>query len=163
MPFYDLQFAATSSGTGGTEVTHMAAKQTAGNETLSIMGMYAAGRFGNAGGNILRLKTNTAGGTVYSGGTAQTPTPKNPRAQAAQSTWANGGTTITAGTTLVIRAIAGFASTGGQGGMVPIVPGDAVKLLGSSTPNPVDAEWTSICSQASVTFDMAVEALEGSD
>ncbi len=124
------------------------------------MNMYAAARFGNAGGCILRVKDNT--GTVFSGGTAQTPRAKNLRAApAAQSTWVDDTTTITVGTTLLIRAMAGFAATGGQGGLVPLVPGDAIQMMPNTT-NPVDIEFTSIASQASVTFDMSFDILEGS-
>lgn len=163
MPWYDIKRPTVSNGSGGTETTHMAGKTIANQETVSVMNMYAAARFGNAGGCILRMKTNTTGGTVFSGGTAQIPTPKNPRSAAAQSTWVDDTSVITAGTTLLIRGMAGFAATGGQGGLVPLVPGDAVKVLPGAPGNPVDVEWTSICSQASVTFDMSADILEGSD
>jgi len=163
MPFYDLKRSTTTNGSGGTETTHMAGKTIANQETVSLMNMYAAARFGNAGGCILRMKTNTTGGTVFSGGTAQTPTAKNPRAPAAQSTWVDDTTTINVGTTLLIRGMAGFAATGGQGGLVPLVPGDAVQMLPGAPGNPVDVEFTSIASQASVTFDMSFDIVEGSN
>jgi len=164
MPWYDLKRPTVTNAVLGTETTHMAGKAIAPSETVSLMNMYAAARFGNAGGCILRAKTNTTGGVVFSGGTAQVPTPKNPRAAAAQSTWVDDTSAITAGTTLLQRAMAGFAATGGQGGLVPLVPGDAIKMLaGAAASNPVDIELTSIASQASVNFDWSTDILEGSD
>lgn len=164
MPWYDLKRSTVTNAAAGSESTHMAGKALAPCETVSVMNMYAAARMGNAGGNILRLKTNTAGGTVFSGGTAQVPTPKNPRMPAAQSTWVDDTSAITIGTTLLLRGMAGFAATGGQGGLVPLVPGDAVKMVaGAAASNPVDIELTSIASQVSVNFDMSLDILEGSD
>jgi hypothetical protein len=159
MPFYDLNRATTSNGSAGTETTHMWGKTVANQETVSIMSAYASGRFGTAGGSILRIKANT--GTVASGGTAQTPQPKNSRLPAAASTWFNDATTITAGTTLLVRMSVGFAQTGGQGGFVPVVAGDALQMMANSV-NPVDVELTSIASAASVTFDLTLGILEGS-
>lgn len=164
MPFfYDLPSRTpyTSNGTAGTESTHVAAKQTAGNETLGIYGVYAASRFLTAGGGQIHVKTNTAGGTVYSGGTSMTPTAKNPREPAAQSTWVNDTSAITPGTTLVVRLSVGFAQTGGMGGYVPIVPTAAIQIVGASTPNPVDIEWTSDMASNSVTFDLSIDIGEG--
>src|SRR5260370_41550293 len=91
----------------------------------------------------LFTKTNTAGGTVFSGGTAQTPTPKEPRAPVAQSTWVNGGTAITSGTTRLVRNAVGMAQTGGTGGLQPITPQAALQGEGGTTPNPGGIEWLS--------------------
>lgn len=160
MPFfYDLNKATTTNSSAGSESTHMWAKTAANQETLGIYGLYAASRFGTAGGSQLRLKTNT--GTTASGGTAQTPTAKNLRGNpSAQSTWANDVSAITAGTTLITRLSVGFAQTGGMGGYVPIVPTAAIQMMPNAT-NPVDAEITSDAASNSVTFDLTIDIGEG--
>jgi hypothetical protein len=161
MPFYDLMRPTNTSGTPLTEVTHLAGKSVATAETFTLSGLYACARFGTAGGGTVRIKTNTAGGTVFSGGTATVPTPKNPRSPAAQTTWVNDVTTITPGTTLLERIFAGFAQTGGQGGYVPIVLGAGIVLLSGATPNPVDIELTSLAAGATVPIDTGIEGVEG--
>lgn len=159
MPFYDVKRSTTSNGSGGTETIHLWGTTVANQETVQIVGIYAAARFGTAGGCILRLKDNT--GAVATGGTAQTPRGKNLRAApAAQSVWKDDTTAITAGGTVLVRESVGFAATGGMGGYVPIVPGAAIQMMPNAT-NPVDIEFTSICSQASVNFDMTVDFAEG--
>lgn len=162
MPFYDIVRQTTTNGTTQTESTHLAGKGAATAETLTLMGMYAGARFGTAGGGALHCKTNTSGGTVFSGGTATTPTTKNVRAPAAQTTWVNDASAITAGTTLLFRAIAGFAQTGGQGGYVPVVFGAGIQVLSGATPNPVDIEFTSQAIGVSVAIDIMLDILEGS-
>jgi hypothetical protein len=156
--FYDLEFGFTVTTA---ETTQMAGKQVAAGSVLGIYGLMMNARSLTAGGASGRTKTNTAGGTVFSGGTAQTPTPKEPRAPAAQSTWVNGGTAITPGTTLLVRNSVGFAQTGGQGGMQPITPQAAVQIEGGTTPNPVDVEFTNLSATAAVVGDMTVEIGEG--
>jgi hypothetical protein len=159
MPFYDVPtYAATTNASAGTETTQMWAHTATSEETVSVTGLYAASRFGTAGGCQLRAKTNT--GTTASGGTGSTPTPRNARLPAAGSTWANGATAITPGATLVVRMSIGFAATGGMGGWIPIVPAAGIQLMPAST-NPVDFELTSLASQASVTHDISVEFQEG--
>lgn len=152
--FYDLEFGFTVTTA---ETTQMAGKNVAAGSVLGIYGLMMNARSLTAGGASARTKTNTAGGTAFSGGTAQTPTPKEPRAPAAQSTWVNAGSAITAGTTLLIRNSVGFAQTGGQGGMQPITPQAAVIVEGGTTPNPVDVEFTNISATASVAGDMTAE------
>lgn len=160
MPFfYDINRATTSNGSANTETSHLWGTTVANQETVSILGIYGASRFATAGGAQLRLKDNT--GTVASGGTATTPTPKNRRGNpAAQSTWKHDGTAITPGATLVTRLTVGMAQTGGMGGYVPIVPNAAVQMMPNAT-NPVDAEITSNCATASVTFDLTLDIGEG--
>jgi hypothetical protein len=161
MPFYDINRATTSNGSANTETSHLWVVTVANQETLSLMGVYAAARFATAGGGQLNTKFNT--GTIASGGTAQTPQPKNLRsAPAAQSTWKNDATAITAGTTLTLKSTVGFAQTGGMGGWVPVVPGDAPQLMPNGA-NPIDMEWTSNMATASVTFNMTVEFMEGTN
>ena len=160
MPFYyDVTRALTTNGSAGTESTHFRVATVANQESARITGIYAASRFGTAGGGQIRLKTNS--GTAASGGTAQTPTPRNSRgAAAAQTTWFNDGTTITAGTTLTTRVTIGFAQTGGMGGWVATEPSAAVQMMPNAT-NPVDAEVTSVASSTSVTLDFTAEFAEG--
>jgi hypothetical protein len=156
--FYDLEFGFTVTTA---ETTQMAGKNVAAGSVLGIYGLMMNARSLTAGGASGRTKTNTAGGTVFSGGTAQTPTTKEPRAPAAQSTWVNAGSAITAGTTLLVRNSVGFAQTGGQGGMQPITPQAAVQIEGGTTPNPVDVEFTNISATAAVVGDMTLEIGEG--
>ena len=158
MPFYDINRTTTSNASAGTETSHLWGKTVANQETVSIMSAYAAGKFGTAGGAALRIKQNS--GTVASGGTAQTPLPKNARLPAAASTWFNDATAITAGTTLLVRMSIGFAQTGGMGGFVPVVPGDALQMMANSL-NPVDVEVTSVASGSSVPFEATLGILEG--
>jgi hypothetical protein len=164
MPFfYDLptRVPYTSNVTAGTESTHIAGKNPAGGETLGLYGFYAASRFLTAGGAQIHAKTNTAGGTAFTGGTAMTPTTKNPRQPAAVSTWVNDASAITPGTTLIVRMSVGFAQTGGMGGYVPIVPTAAIQLTSATPSNPVDIEFTSDAASNSLTFDLSVDIGEG--
>lgn len=160
MPFfYDLNRQTTSNGTANTETTHMWGNTVASQETVGIYGVYGSSRFLTAGGGQLNFKDNS--GTTASGGTTQTPRPKNIRGNpAAQSAWKNDATAITAGTTLTIRETIGFAQTGGMGGYVPIVPTAAVQMMPGTT-NPVDVELTSDMASASVTFGFTIEMGEG--
>lgn len=160
MPFYDLNRAITTNGSANTESTHLWGTTVANQETVNVVGLYAAARFATAGGAQARIKTNT--GTVASGGTTQTAQPKNLRsAPAAQSVWKNDATAITNGATLVTRTTVGFAQTGGQGGWIPLVPQDAFQMMPNAT-NPVDVEITSNAATASVTADLTLEISEGS-
>jgi hypothetical protein len=157
--FYDLNRSTTTNGTTLTESTHLWGKTAANQETTSILGLYVSGRSGTAGGGTLRLKHNT--GTTASGGTGQTPSPKNLRGNpAAQSTWANDASAITAGATLVQRVSIGWAQTGGMGGYVPITPQDAVQMMPNAT-NPIDVEVTSLAVGTSVPIDITLEIGEG--
>lgn len=160
MPFfYDVSRATTSNASANTETTHIAGKTVANQETVSIFGLYGASRFATAGGGQLRLKDNT--GTVFSGGTATTPTPKNRRGNpAAQSTWVNDAAAITPGTTLLTRMTVGFAQTGGMGGYVPPQQQAAVQMMPNTT-NPIDVEVTSNMATASVPFDLTLDIGEG--
>jgi hypothetical protein len=167
MPFYyDLNYSVTTAGTAGSEATYMAGKTVSANqETVSLVGLYLASRFGTAGGAQARIKTLGNGGTAATGGTPQTPFSRNLRASAAgltaQSTWLNGTNTITPGTgTLTTRITVGFAQTGGMGGWVPITPQDAIQMM-PDTLNPVDAELTTLANAATVTCDSTLEIGEG--
>lgn len=160
MPFfYDAQRTTTTNGSANTESTHLAAKAAASQPTLGIFGIMATARSLTAGGGSVRTKTNSNGGTVYSGGTSQTPAKKNTAAPAAQSTWVNDGSAITPGTTLVIRGAVGFAQTGGTGGMQPIMQQAAYQLQCTSASGspPVDIEFLSISATASIAIDITIE------
>jgi hypothetical protein len=160
MPFYyDVTRQATSNGSAGTASTHLWGHTIANQETVGIGLILVAGRFGTAGGAQLRLNTNT--GTTASGGTANTPGQKNIRgAVAAQSVWADDTSAITAGTTLKQRLSIGWAQTGGTGGYQALEPTDKIQLMPNAL-SPVDVEFTSVASSASVTFDLTVEFGEG--
>jgi hypothetical protein len=160
LPFYyDLNRITATAASGGTEASHLAGKTVANQETVGISGLYVSGRGGTAGGATVRLKHNT--GTVFSGGTAQTPAPRNLRgAPAAQSTWVNDATAITAGTTLVQRLSIGFAQTGGMGGWVATEPTAKVQMMPNTT-NPVDVEITSIANGATLPIEITAEFGEG--
>jgi hypothetical protein len=160
MPFfYDLKRSFTTSGSANTEVSELWAKtitQQAGQ--LGIYAIYGSCRFATAGGAQLKYKTNT--GTTASGGTAQTPTKKFDRNPAAESVWADGTTTITAGATLVVRLTVGLAQTGGMGGWQALTPQDAFQFQPNAA-SPVDGEFTTVAATASVTGDITVEIGEG--
>jgi hypothetical protein len=159
MPFmYDVKRAFTSSGTPGTEVTDIVGKTIANQQILAIYSLYLACRFLTAGGHIARMKTCTAAGAT--GGTAQTPAAKNGLNPAAQSTWVDSTTAITAGGTLVTRQSVGGASTGGNGGWQALFPADAVQMQPNNA-NPIDVEFSELGAVASVTGDITVEIGEG--
>jgi hypothetical protein len=125
---------------------------------VNIVGVYAASRFGTAGGAQLRVQTGVNSTNSASLGSAQTPAPRNIRGNpAAVSTWANGGTANSSNTS---RLTVGFAQTGGMGGWIPITPQDGIQLtIGRATP--VDVSFWSQASNASVTYDQTVEFTEG--
>jgi hypothetical protein len=131
----------------------------ANQETVGIYGAYACARFATAGGAVLRVKECTA--TIATGGTAQVPKPKNRRGSvAAQSTWKDDTTAITAGGTTNIRSSVGFANTGGMGGYIPIVPQAAHQMMPNGA-NPIDMEFASAAVITGVNFDLTLEIGEG--
>jgi hypothetical protein len=157
--FYDITRATTSNGTAGTETTHIRGVTIANQETVGLYGAYAASRFLTAGGGQLRVKTCSV--TAATGGTSTTPTPKNIRGSvAAQSTWFNDASAITAGGTTLVRLSVGFAQTGGMGGYVPIVPTAAIQMMPNAA-SPLDLEVTSDMASNSVTFELTLDIGEG--
>jgi hypothetical protein len=160
LPFYyDLNRLTATAASGGTETSHLWGTTVANQETVGISGLYVSGRGGTAGGATIRLKHNT--GTIASGGTAQTPSPRNLRGSvAAQSTWKNDGTAITQGTTLVTRVSIGFAQTGGMGGWVATEPTAKVQMMPNGT-NPIDVEVTSIANGTTLPIELTAEFGEG--
>src|SRR5690348_3059557 len=138
MFYYDLVRSTTSTGS---EATHLWGKTVANQQTVGIAALSVAARGSASGGGQCRLKTNT--GTIASGGTGQTPAPANLRQPAADSVWANDGTTITPGTTLTQRMSVGFAQVGGPGTFVwPEKPARPQMMANGA--NPVDVEVTSV-------------------
>lgn len=158
--YYDLTRATTTNATGNTETTHLWAKTVANQETVSIIGFYPhAYNFGTAGSCSIRAKVNT--GTTASGGTAQTPVASNARyGVAAQSTWANDATAITAGLTLAVKWSTGLAQTGGPGGYVAVTPQAGIQMMPNAV-NPVDVEFTSVAFTGAVPFELQVNFQEG--
>jgi hypothetical protein len=159
--FYDVNRVTATGSVGGTEVTHLAARTIANQETLSVTALYGAARGATAGGGAVRLKANT--GTVMTGGTAQTPQARNLRLGAAlpaQSTWVNDTTVINAGGTLVPRLAFGFAQTGGTGGWQASEMTNRVAMQPNGV-NPVDVEITSIAAGTTLPLELTVEFGEG--
>jgi len=158
MPFYyDTFRSITTSATANTEVTHFRVATVANQETARITGLYVPARFATAGGGQMRIRTNT--GAAASGGTAQTPAPRNMRNPAAQTTFFNDASAITPGGTLTTRLSIGFAQTGGMGGWQAVEPAAAIQLLPGAT-NPVGAEIASIATGTGVPVDMTIEHTE---
>jgi hypothetical protein len=158
VPFYDVG-RLTTGGSGGVEKTHFWAKTVANQETVYITGFYLSVQTSSLGGCQARIKDNS--GTIASGGTAQTPAPRNRRASpAAQSVWANDASAITAGTTLTTRVTVGHAQQGGVGGWVATEAGAKIAMMANGT-NPVDMEFTSQNTNTGVHTDVVVEFTEG--
>lgn len=160
MPFYyDIVRATTTNGTTLTETSHLLATTIANQESVGISAIYVSGRSATAGGGTIRGKTNS--GTAASGGTTQTPSPRNLRGNpAAQSAWKNDATTITPGGTLTTRISIGFGQTGGANGWTALENADKIQMQPNTT-NPIDFEMTSIAVATSVPIDITVEFSEG--
>lgn len=155
MPFYyDINTNYTSNGSAATETDHLRLLTVAEQETCHICGIYAAARFGTAGGAQIRVKTF---GTASSSGSSITPQPRNPNSEAANTT---GYTAPTAGSSPATRLTVGMAQTGGMGGWVALEPSHAFALLANGGAKG-NADFFSICNAATVLFDLSVEINEG--
>lgn len=157
--YYDVARQTTTNASGNTSTTHIAGKTVANQETARITGLFA--RILNSstvGSGVCRLRDNT--GTVFSGGTSTTPSARNRRLTAAQTTFVNDATAITVGTTLLNRAVVGFAQTGGQNGWVAVEPAAAIQL-GANATNPIDVEVDSLTTTGSQAIDIGLEFCEG--
>ena len=158
MPFYfDISRQTATSPTQLTQTPHLFVQTVAQQETVGIGAIFVTARGSGAGGGSLRIHHNM--GTIASGGTAQTPQPKNLGSPAAASVWANDATAITPGATLVQRVAIGFAQTGGMGGWVAPEPSGAFQMKANKS-NPVDLEVSSIAAGSSVPIDITVEFTE---
>ena len=160
MPFYyDVSRITATAASGGTVGNHLTMITAANQETVGISGLYVSGRGGTAGGATIRLNHNT--GTVCSGGTAQTPAPRNLRGSvAAQVAVKNDATAITLGTTLVQRVAIGFAQTGGMGGWVATEPTAKVQMMPNGA-SPIDVEVTSVANGTTLPIELTLEFGEG--
>lgn len=148
--------AITTNGTANTLSTHFRAATVANQMVARIMGLYGAARFGTAGGAVMYL---IRPGTIGSGGTANTPAKRNPNARAADTTWFDDATTITAGATPIQQLSVGVAQTGGQGGWVALEVDHAPAMLPNAGASG-QLEVASKASSVSVTFDATIEFQE---
>src|SRR5262249_32886320 len=114
-----------------------------------IMELAGAARFGTAGGATLRF---VRAGTIGSGGTANTPSKRNPNPLAADTTWFDDTSAITPGATPVTQLYVGVAQTGGHGGWVAIELDAAFALLPNGTANG-NCEIATMANASSVTID----------
>lgn len=157
--YYRVNTAETTNSSAGTQSLHAYAQTVAEQESANIKGVYAAARFGTAGGAQLRVQQNT--GTTASGGTSVTASKDNMRINpTAQTLWRNDASAITAGATLATVLTVGFAQTGGMGGWVALENPAGIQMMANFT-NPVDLEFGSLANAGSVLFDMTVEFSEG--
>jgi hypothetical protein len=159
MPFYyTVVRETTTNGTTQTLSTHLRGVTIANQETVSIVGLYGAGRHGTAGGGYVFLVRPGAAG---SGGTAQTPSESNPNTPAAQSTWTDDTTAITPGATPVTVVIAGIAQTGGQGGWVALEKDMGKKMLPGAVATTSHMEVGSKAVGTSVPIVVSLDFCEG--
>lgn len=164
MPFYyDVKktpgtpgTAHTSNGSANTLSTHFRALTVANQKMARICGVYGSARFGTAGGGSLYV---VRAGTAGSGGTANTPGERMPDIPAADTTWFDDATAITAGATPVSQLTVGVAQTGGQGGWVGLEVDHMIGMKPNGGANG-NLELASKFNAASVTFDATVEFQE---
>jgi hypothetical protein len=161
MPFYyDLNTGLTSSGSAGNSTNALYGYTVGGGiqETVGIVGVYAASRFGSAGGAQIRVQTGTNTTNSSGGGNTATATPRNFRNTASVSQWLYGPTLFNS--TQTPRLTVGFAQTGGMGGWIPLTPQDAIQLM-PQRQSPSDINFYNLASATSVTFDQTIELTEG--
>jgi hypothetical protein len=155
--YYDVKKPCTSNGSANTLSTHLRAATVANQMMCRIMGLYGAARHGVAGGGVLYgIRPTTAG----SGGTSQTPTKRNPNAQAAQTAWTDDNSAITPGGTPLTQITVGVAQTGGQGGWVALDQDHAVQLLPGAAAATGNFEVASKFNGTSVVFEPLCEFSE---
>lgn len=150
--------ACTTNGAGNTLSTHFRFATVANQMIARIMGMFAASRFGTAGGGSLYL---IRPGTIGSGGTANIPASKKGTLyRAADTTAFDDATAITPGATPIQQMAVGFAQTGGMGGWVALELDDAFAMAPNAGANG-QMEIGSKANTASVTFDPSINLQEG--
>lgn len=129
----------------------------ANQQIARIMGLFAAARFGTAGGASLLL---IRPGTIGSGGTANTPASKKGTInRAADTTAFDDATAITPGATPIQQMAVGFAQTGGMGGWVALETDDGFAMMPNAGANG-QLEVGSKANTASVTFDPSINLQE---
>lgn len=146
----------TANGTPNTKSTHARLLTVANQQIARVISLLVNARFNTAGGAMLALIRGGAAGT---GGTANTPSKKNPLSRAADTTAFDDAAAITAGTTPIQQLTVGFAQTGGQGGWVALEIDDAFAMQPNGGANG-NLEVASFASTASVTFDATVNLQE---
>lgn len=150
--------ACTTNGSGNTLSTHFRFATIANQQMARIMGMFAAARFGTAGGGAMYL---IRPGTIGSGGTANTPSPKaGTLTRAADTTVFDDATAITPGATPIQQQAVGFAQTGGMGGWVALETDDGYKMAPNAGANG-QMEIATKANTASVLFDPTISLQEG--
>lgn len=156
MPLYfDVKKAITTNGSAGTLSTHFRAA-TGAAVAMRIAGLYGAARFGTAGGAQLIL---VRPGVIGTGGTAQTPTKRNPNFPAPVTSWFDDTTAITAGTSPITHLTVGVAQTGGMGGWVMLEPDHAPHFQPGGGANG-NCEVATLANAASVVLAATIETQE---
>lgn len=149
--------ACTTNASANTLSTHFRFATVANQQIARIMGLFAASRFGTAGGGALYL---IRPGTIGSGGTANTPASKaGTLSRAADTTAFDDATLITPGTTPIQQQVVGFAQTGGMGGWVALETDDGYKMGPNAGANG-QLEIATKANTSSVTFDPTVNLQE---
>jgi len=157
MPFYyDVTRSVTTNGSANTESQHFRVLTVSNQKMFRLMGLYGACQSGTAGGARVRLKTAGVAGSL---GTAQIPAKRNADSPAADTTWFNDASALTAGTTLTTRLTVGMAQTGGMGGWVALEMDHALSLKPNGGPNG-NAEIYTIANGASIAADLTAEFQE---
>jgi hypothetical protein len=154
--YYSINKSVTTNGSANTLSTHFRLATIANQMMARIMEIAGAARFGTAGGATLRF---VRPGTIGSGGTANTPSKRNPNSRAADTTAFDDTTAITPGATPVIQMYVGVAQTGGHGGWVAIELDAAFAM----TPNAGaggQAEIASMANASSVVIDPTIGLME---
>lgn len=158
MPFYyDYTKEFTTNGTTQTLSTHLRALTVANQESATVVGLYANGRHGTAGGGVAMLIRPGAAGT---GGTAVTENKRNPNSPAASTTFLDDATAITPGTGPITQVTVGFAQTGGNNGWVALEKDHGLKLLPNGGANG-NAEVGTKAVGTSVPINIGIEWAEG--
>ena len=165
MPYYysvsrtpgTIGTACTTNGSANTLSTHFRFATIANQQIARIMGLFAASRFGTAGGAAMYL---VRPGTIGTGGTANTPASKKGTLYRAADTLAfDDATAITAGATPIQQQAVGFAQTGGMGGWVALEVDDGYAMAPNAGANG-QLEVATKANTASVTFDPTINLQE---
>lgn len=146
----------STSGTPNTEVDHLFVKP--GTRNIGILGLYVGGK--GAGltaisGIAYRMKKWTT--TSSAAGTAITPTPRDPGAQACKATAAGASGGVTSGTGGPLYIGGCVSGAAGPGGWVAPNP-DAMPTLEGSANQSIDL--FSASATASLSFEATIEHVE---
>ena len=148
----------TTNGTANTLTTHARFATIANQQNATIVGLLVTFHQGTAvGAGRLRLIRPGAAGT---GGTAFTPTKRNPISPAAQTTAFSDATAITAGATAVTQVAIGGSVLGSTGGWAALERDLGLTMNPNAGANGT-AELATVCQIVSASFDHTCEFLEG--